>query len=174
MGGRMYTASFPPSAETAGIECFEILLNSTQLVIVHSIHIGQTSDAGDAEAGMLRAVIRRGVGNTSGGTGTAVVPRPHDVVQGTFGGTCEGANNSLAIPGGGSIVILDDEAFNIQAGWYHTPTPEERFIFNPSEAILISCVDGTEDFADATPTTFVSANTYSIVARVTFEVFGTL
>lgn len=169
---RFYTVTLPIQAITTTIDVAEIPVSSSQVIRLVSAFVGQVSDAGDANAQMLRALIRRGVGATSGSGGSTPTARPHDTAWGAFSGTVEMGNTTLAVPGGGSIVTLLEETWNVQAGWYHTPTPEERFEFAPSEKLIISIADAGEDFADSTADAI--SNGVTISARVTFEVLGAL
>lgn len=169
---RIYTATVALASVTAAMDVFEIPVSASQVIRVHSIFVGQVSDAGDANAQMLRALLRRGVGATSGSGGSTPTPRPHDTSWGAFSGTVEAGNTTLAVPGGGSIVTLLEETWNAQAGWYYTPTPEERVEFLPSEKIIVSIADAGEDFADSTADAI--ANGVTLSARITFEVLGAL
>lgn len=167
---RIYTIVIPPTAITAAVDFCEIPVSASQVIRIRSACIGQTSDAGDANSQMLRAVIRRGVGITSGSGGLTPTPRPHDTSWGAFSGTVETMNTTLATGGTGAIVF--EEPWNAQADWYYTPTPEELFEFLPSEKAIISIADLGEDFADGTADGI--ANGITVSGRVTIEVFGAL
>ena len=171
--GRIYTVTLQNQAITTAVDILEQALTASQVVRIRSAFIGQSSDAGDANAQMLRVVLRRHSGGfTSGSGGSTPTARPHDVTHGAYTGTIEMGNTTLAVNNAGTMTTLLEETFNVQAGWYYTPTPEELFEFNPSERILISIADTGEDFADATADSL--ANGVNISARVTFEVFGAL
>lgn len=157
MAGRLYTASrsvADVATTSTPMDLIEISAPSTAVVIIHSAFIGQYSDAGDAAAEMLRVQINRYA--TSGSGGTTVTPALHDLGSTAFGGAVEVSNNTL----GGTATVLLEETFNIQAGWYYTPTPEERIVVPPSGIIAFTL---PADAADA----------LSLSYRVTFEEIGT-
>lgn len=130
--GRMYTASVGAVAVTAAQDFFELVAPSDAVVVIHSIYIGQYTDAGDSEAEMLPVQINRNTASGSGGS--ALTARPHEVGDAAFGGTVEANNTTQA---GGTETVLVQEAFNIQAGWFYKPTPEERIVLSPSGQIVV-------------------------------------
>lgn len=128
--GRIYSASVSAGV-TAIQDFFELNAPSDAIVKIHSITLGQNLDYGDAAAEGLRVQISRATGSGSGGsTPTA---RPHNVGDSAFGGTVE-ANNTAQ--GTGTTVLVED-AFNVQAGWFYRPTPEEMIIISPSGRIVV-------------------------------------
>jgi hypothetical protein len=138
------------------MDILEIGTTATQIVIIHSAFVGQSSDAGDAQAEMSQIQINRYATSGSGG-GTALVPRPHHIGDPAFGGSIDDFNSTQ----GGTATLISEETFNVQAGWYYTPTPEERIIVNPSSFIALSFPQAA--FADD----------LTVTARITFEVIGT-
>lgn len=158
---RMYTAQFGGVASAAVQDFFELISTATQVIVVHSIFIGQSSDSGDAAAEMLRVQLKRASGSyTSGTGGTTATGVPHAFSDPAFGGTVEANNSTQAAVGTGALTTLMEETFNIQAGWYYTPTPEERITLSPSQALIVSG-----------PT--VPADSLTFSGRITFEVHGT-
>jgi hypothetical protein len=159
--GRVYTAQFGNVAATAAQDFFELLASATQIIIIHSIFVGQSSDAGDAQAEMLRVQIKRASGTYTGGSGGSTpTAAPHNFSDTAFSGTVEANNTTQATAGSGALTTILEETFNVQAGWYYTPTPEERIVLNPSQALVVS-----------TPST--PADSLTISGRITFEVLGT-
>ena len=130
--GRMYTASFGGVAVTAIQDLIELNAPSDSVVVIHSAFIGQSSDAGDSEAEMLRVQISRSTG-TSGSGGTTLTARPHNVGDAAFGGTAEANNTTQAT----TTVTIHEETFNAQSGWYYQPTPEERVALSPGARVVI-------------------------------------
>jgi hypothetical protein len=128
----MYTANVSV-AVTAAQDFFEVNAPSTGIVVVHRIFLGQSSDAADAQAEMLRVQIERG-GGTAGSGGTTPTAAPHCVGHAAFGGTVE-ANNTTQV---GTPTTIYEEAFNVQAGWFWVPTPEERIIIPPSGILVVA------------------------------------
>lgn len=130
--GRIYTASFGGVAVTAIQDLFEVNAPSDAVVIIHSITIGQSSDAGDSEAEMKRVQISRAP-TASGSGGSTPTARPHNLGDAAFGGTVE-ANNTAQATG---TVTIHEDTFNIRAGWAYRPTPEERIVMSPSERLVV-------------------------------------
>lgn len=153
MAGRVYTASFDNVAVTAAQDFFEITAASGTIIRILSVFIGQSSDAGDAQAELLRIQINRY--STSGSGGSTPTARPHHVGDAAFGGTVE-ANNTTQ---GGTAVLLVAETANVQAGWYYTPTPEEQILSAVAGILAISL--------PAAP-----ADSLTMSGRITFEVIG--
>lgn len=123
-------------------EYISLKADASNPILVHSIRIGQYSDAGDSEAEMLQVRLSRytGVQGTTGGS--AGQDTPHEV-----GGPVTGANvhvGSTALSATGVVVILED-SFNVQAGWLYLPTPEERIWIAPGEGLAAVSPAGPAD-----------------------------
>jgi hypothetical protein len=101
------------------------------IVVLHSVIITQSTDAGDSEAEMLPILFH--LGSTSGSGGSLVTPSPLELGDAAFGGTVEANNTTQSTEG----TFLHAEAFNIQAGFFYRPTPEERIIISPSDRLII-------------------------------------
>lgn len=158
--GRMYTAQVNGVSASAAQDVFELLATATQLIIIHSIFIGQESDEGDAQAELLGVLIKRASGSyTSGSGGSTPTAVPHRFSDTAFGGTVEANNTTQAAAGSGALTTISAETWNVQAGWYYTPTPEERIVLNPSQALVVSIP--------------APADAITLSARITFEVEGT-
>jgi len=151
--GRIYTASVSV-AVTAIQDFFEVNAPADAAVAIHRIFIGQSSDAGDAQAEMLRVQISRSTG-TAGSGGSVPTARPHEVGSPAYGGTVEANNTTQA----GTTTVLFEEAFNVQAGWYFVPTPEERIIISPSGVLVVEL--------PAAP-----ADSLTMEGSITFEAIG--
>lgn len=152
--GRMYTASFEAVAVTAIQDLFELNAPADAAVVLHSFEIGQTSDAADAEAEMLRCTISRAP-TASGSGGTAATARPHNEGDAAFGGTVE-VNNTTQATG---TVVIKPIPFNVQAGCIYQPTPEERIVISPSERLVVEL--------PAAP-----ADSLTMSGSITFEAIG--
>lgn len=151
--GRMYAATRIAHAVTTSNDVYEITAPASNAVVIHSIFLGQSSDAGDAQAEMLKVQISRHTASSSGGT-TVTPLRLSDATQGiAFGGTVE-ASNAWVVT---NAVILE-ETFNVQAGWYYTPTPEERIVVPPSGRIAVSMG--------------LPADSITMSSRIIFEAIG--
>jgi len=129
--GRKYAAVFEEVAVTVAQDLFEVVAPADGAVVIHSVTITQSSDAGDAEAEMLPILIHRGTATGSGGT--TVTPSPLAVGDAAFGGTVEANNTTQSVEG----TFLHAEAFNIQIGFYYLPPPEDRPILSPSGLFIV-------------------------------------
>lgn len=119
---------------TTAVELIRVKADTVNPFILHSIRIGQSSDAGDAEAEMLRVVLDRYTGAGDGGAGgAAVVVSPHELTQATPGVTGYVGSTTLSTV---RTTIIED-AFNVQAGWLYLPTPEERIAFGGGTGVVV-------------------------------------
>jgi len=121
--GRVYTAVFQAAAVSAAQDLFMLLASSTVPIKIHAIYIGQSSDAGDAQDELLRITLKRGMSTSGSGgsTPTPVALNPGDPAS----GVTAHANDTTA-SSGGTIVVLDEQCFNVRAGYVYVPTPEAR------------------------------------------------
>lgn len=131
MTGRMYSVTFEEVAVTAVQDFFEINAPATAVVVLHSVSVSQSSDAGDAQSEMLNILYHRG--STSGSGGSVPTARPMLVGSAAFAGTVEVNNTTQSTEG----VILRSETFNVLAGYVWQPTPEERIVIAPSGRLII-------------------------------------
>lgn len=129
--GRMYSAVFEEVAVTTAQDLFEINAPSDASVIVHSLHISQSSDAGDAASEQLNVLIHRG--STSGSGGGTPTPAPLQAGDAAFGGTVETNNTTQGTEG----TQIHSEAFNVMAGLVIVWTPETRPVISPSGRLII-------------------------------------
>ena len=127
---RMYAISRDGQAVTTSNEVWKVTAPASAVVVLHSAFLGQYSDAGDASAEMLRVRIYRTDSNTTGTSGYS--NRPFSSGDAVFGGT-----NTVSSTVSTSPRILIRESFNVQAGWYYTPTPEERITVSPGQKLAI-------------------------------------
>lgn len=137
--GRVYSASFEEVAVTAAQDLFEVVAPADASVVIHSIVITQSSDAGDAQAEMLPILIHRGTATGSGGS--SPTPSPLQLGDAAFGGTCEANNTSQSVEG----TFLHAEAFNVQIGFYYLPPPEDRPVISPSALFIVELQAAPDD-----------------------------
>lgn len=142
--GRIYTATDADNGITTTGDIVEITAPSDGTIEILSFYFGQTSDAGNSEAEMSQVSIKR-VG-TSGSGGATVTPLKHDAGDGATGATIESYNTTDATPE--ASVSGWGEAFNLQAGLFYTPTPEERILIGPSEGIVFKLEKSPADAID--------------------------
>jgi hypothetical protein len=163
--GRPYTGqvSAVTLPATNAFDVFELTAPSDACLVIHSIFVGQagTADYGDAEAEGLTVQLKRASGSfTSGSGGTTPTPAPHSFGDAATGATLEASNTTIAAVGTGALTVLRSETFNVQAGWYYTPTPEERIVLSPGQALVVSIPVGPADAFSA------------LAASITFEEQG--
>lgn len=132
--GRVYTAVFEDATVSAIQDVFELNTPSSSTAKLISCHLGQSSDAGDAQAEMLSIRITRYSGGVSGSGGSTPTARPHNVGHAASGVTVD-ANNTTQNTGTATVVWSG--AFNVQAGWFYQPIPEEMFWMPPSAFLAI-------------------------------------
>lgn len=137
--GRFYSVPFSAATVTAAQDVFEVLAASGKPFVLHEIVLGQTSDAGDAQAELEQVLIKRATGSyTSGSGGSTVTPVKHLTNDAAAGPTAEINNTTQASAGTGALTTIRTETWNVQSGYQYLPTPESRLVFLPSEACVVS------------------------------------
>lgn len=131
ISGRMYTGVFNAVAVTAQQDFFELVAPADAIVVVHEIHITNTTDT-DSE--MLNISIKRGQ-TTSGSGGTAVTANPNSLGDAAFGGTVEANNTTKA--SAGTITTHHAEGVNVINGFHYIPVPKARLILSPSQRMTV-------------------------------------
>jgi hypothetical protein len=127
--GREYRAVFEEVAVTAAQDLFEVVAPADATVLIHSVSITQSTDAGDAEAEQLPILIHRGTATGSGGS--TVTPSPSSKGDAAFGGTVEANNTTQSAEG----TFLHAEGFNIQIGFYWEP--KKPIEVSPSDLFIV-------------------------------------
>lgn len=165
--GRKYTVTQTATTVTAANTDFDLVnikAPTDAIVRILSIFVGQSGDAGDAEAELLRVQLRRGQGTFTESAGGALTPAKHEDSDGAATVTATGFNATPASAGTGTLTTITEETFNVQAGWYYTPTPEEQIILRPTIGTDLSSL------IVHVPSTV--ADDLSMTCRVTFEEVG--
>ena len=129
--GRMYSATFEEVAVTAAQDLFQILAPADSAVILHSLHISQSSDAGDSESEQLNVLIHRG--STDGSGGSTPTPTPLHLGDAAAGTVVEANNTTQGTEG----TFVHAESFNVMAGLQIVWTPETRPVISPSDLLHI-------------------------------------
>lgn len=137
--GRFYSAPFSAQSVSAAVDAFEVLAATGKPFVLHSIVLGQSSDFGDAQAEGLGVLIKRATGSyTSGSGGSTVTPVKHLTNDASPGPTAEYCNTTQAAAGSGALTTIVSDVWNIQGGYQYLPTPEQRIMFLPTEAVVVS------------------------------------
>ena len=147
--GRMYSVVFEEVAVTVVQDLFEINAPADSIVILHSLEIAQSSDAGDSEDEQLSLLIHRG--STSGTGGSTPTPAPMNLGDAAFGGTTEVNNTTQSTEG----TFLHASAFNVRAGYFKEWTPETRIVISPSDRLIIELQTAPADSLTMSGTVYI-------------------
>jgi len=98
---RIYRLPLVATAVTAAVDLAEINPNTSQMLKLLGVRLGQSTELGDAQDEELPVSLVTGFTTSgSGGTGGApVTAPPDDVGDSAFGGTCETFNTTQAVSG---------------------------------------------------------------------------
>jgi len=89
----------------------------------------------------LGAILARKV--TAFGTYTSTTPTPHNIggaasaIAGGTAGAAATAGTDASAEGAGAVTTVHAEGFNNLNGWLWVPTPEERVIVGPDQAVVV-------------------------------------
>lgn len=138
---RTYAVTFS-GALTAAADAFELTPADDKPIEIVSVHISQTSDAGDAQDEMIGFDIIRGHA-TSGSGGAAATPVPLGPNDAAAGFTAEVGNTTIA--SAGTAVTLHSDAFNVRAGYTYIPPLDARPGANQGNTTLVGRLSGPAD-----------------------------
>ena len=141
--GKMFSLSFAASAQTAQIDFFEVNSPSGCSIILHSIQVGQTTEAGDSAEEFLPWSIVRSHSTSGNGTGTTAAALDATNPATALATACETVATTQAT--GGSPVTLWRDAFNVRAGLLWKPIPEERITIPPSTRLIVGLLSAPAD-----------------------------
>lgn len=147
--GRIYTGSFDGVSVSAAQDLFELVAPSDAIVVIHSLEVSQSSDAGDAEEEILRISLKSGQ-TTSGSGGTTPTAIPLNFGDAAFGGSLEANNTTKASTG--TIVTHYAWGWNVRVDFTKIWTPETRPILSPSRRCTIELVAAPADAITASGT----------------------
>jgi hypothetical protein len=137
--GRFYSVPFSAVSVSAAQDLFEVLAATGKPFYLHEIVIAQSSDYGDAQAEGLSILIKKAAGSyTSGSGGSTPTAVKHATNDAAAGPTPECNNTTQAAAGSGTLTTIRADAFNVQGGYQYMPTPEQRILFLPAEACVVS------------------------------------
>jgi hypothetical protein len=129
-------------------DLLEVKLGSAQAGFLHGVYIMQSSEEASSEAEQLKIALKRATGSFTSGSGGGTA----DVRKGQSGDASHGLatnernNTTQAVAGSGTLEEVDAGAFAVLAGeWEKTYTPELRYPFGPSEAVLLSLEEAPAD-----------------------------
>lgn len=128
--GRQYLAIVEEVAVTTAVDLVELVAPADAILKLHSLHVSQSSDAGDSEDEMLNILFH--LGSTSGSGGTTPTASPNELGDPAFGGTLEMMNTTQSTEG----VFRWAESWNIRQGFIWLPTPTFQGIISPSDRFI--------------------------------------
>jgi len=134
--GRVYTLTFDGStiaAASGDYDLFEIAPADDNPVALHGLHLGQTSELGDAAEEQMRVSIVRG--NATGGNGAATTPRPLNPNDVAAAAVCETVGSTPASTG--TPLTLDIHTFNLRAGLEVWWPPECRPKATQAQGLIV-------------------------------------
>jgi hypothetical protein len=129
-----YSVIFNAVAVTAQQDLFEIATSASQIVLIHSIELTQSTEVGDAQEEGLNILVKRGATVTGSG-GTTPVPVPLDPGTVTFAGTTKANNTTKANTG--TIVTAYAGNWNVRGPFLYLPPPEDRITIPPSGRLTV-------------------------------------
>ncbi len=132
--GRHYAVTFENVAVTGAVDFFELQPADDRPVVIHALHLSQSTDVGDAAEEMMRVQILRGH-TTSGSGGSAATPAPLNPIDTAAAFTAE--TNNTTIASAGTAVSLYSEAFNIRAGLAQVWPPELRPMASQANTTIV-------------------------------------
>jgi len=132
--GRLYSAQFNGVAVTAQQDFFEVNVASTKVVVIHSIHLSQSTEVGDAQEEGLSILIKSGptVSGSGGSTPTAI---PRQLGDSAYAGTVEANNTTKANTG--TIVTHDARNWNVRIPLDLYYPPDQRIVLAPSARLTV-------------------------------------
>jgi len=138
---RIYTVVFQGTVTNAGgdQDWLEVLPADDKPVRLRGMKYGQISEVADAaEEGLRISILRLPATVTSGSGGSAPTPAPLDSADVAAGFAAE-VNNTTIATTNGTIITLEELAWNIRNSPYETWWPDERFapIVKQGEALII-------------------------------------
>lgn len=140
--GRMYSIQLAAAAKTTAFDVVEIAPAANKPIVIHSVHLGQTTELGDAQEEQLEWSIRRGgTGMASGSGGATPTPIALNPGDPACSATVEAGNTTVATFTSG--VVVHDDAFNVRTGLLYVPTPECRAYAHNGNGGIVVRVEGT-------------------------------
>lgn len=134
---RIYATVFENASITTAngdYDLFEVAPADDKICIIHSMHLHNVSEVGDAEEEMLRIKVIRGHTTSGSGGGTAN-ETPLD--PGNAAASYVGEIHNPTIASTGTPVDLWAGTFNVRSGLDYIWTPETRPIVTQAQGLLV-------------------------------------
>ena len=137
MSGAVYTYPFSATVlSTAGpTDLWCITAPSNSRVAIREIRLGQYTEFGDAQAELLSLQIW--TGSTAIGGGTTITGLNVKRFSGslTASSSVTGPSTTIASTTSATVVLAD--SYNVAAGWYYKPEPDERIVIGLSQKLFV-------------------------------------
>jgi hypothetical protein len=132
--GSIHAVAFSAVAVAAAQDVFEIVAPADRMVTVREVRLGQSSDAGDAQAELIALTIVRG--HTTAGSGGAPVT-PAALRSGDAAANASIARNNTTLAQNGSAATLLADAWNVQMPYVYRADADARIIVAPGERLVV-------------------------------------
>lgn len=139
---RTYAVTFNAVAVSAAQDLFEITPADDKPCEIVALHIGQYSDAGDAQDELLGVQIIRGF-TTSGSGGSSATPAALDPADAAAGFSAEVNNTTLANTGTTTTLLSD--SFNVRGGYTFIPPLDARPKLNQGNTTAVVRITAPAD-----------------------------
>ena len=151
----IYSAVFEDVAISLVQDLFELVAHADATVIVHEIHVGQSTEEGDTQAELLSFKIVHGVGAVTTGSGGGPNPTPTKAngAQGALT-VVEINNTTIMTVGSGALRIYHADSFHLAAGLKYVPTPLLRPVISPGNRLTCELTEGPSDPMTASGTIY--------------------
>ena len=121
---RVYSATTEIAAVAAAQTVLTVAAPTDAVVVILRAYLDQLTLVASE---MFRVHLQKA---SAAGTGTAVIPEPHEEGDALFGGTVlEDHSVEPTFTG----IPYENEQFNVLNGWVWVPMPEERIYLSPGE-----------------------------------------
>jgi hypothetical protein len=131
---RIYKCPFGFTAETVAVDLLELTPADDKGLLILRLHLGQTTEVGDAQEEFISTAIVRG--NTTSGSGgvAAANANPVGPSDATSGFTFESLNTTQA--SAGTAKTLAQPTWAVRGGLDHVYLPEERDEVTQGQTLL--------------------------------------
>lgn len=155
---RVYTVGFAASAQTVAIDFFELTTGAGGTIALFGLVIGQTTEVGDAQEEKLGLKFTRATGSYTTGSGgnTGVARPPVRVSDSAATFTAKTLNTTQIAVGSGTLTVINQEPFEVRAGFERFWTPETAFTVGPSSALAIGLAGAPADSVTWSGTAYVA------------------
>jgi hypothetical protein len=150
-----YSVSFNAVAVTAAQDLLSLASASTTVCEILGIVLSQNTEVGDAQDEDLNIRLVKGVGATVGSGGSSQTPAKLETGAAAAAFTARKNDTTIMVAGGGSLLTLHTDSWNVRTQWVFEPTPERRIFLSPSERFTVELVSAPADSVTMNGTIYV-------------------